>query len=87
MPPRGNTLRRVTFLVIGAKIIIMHIATGYNPDPNATQTPLAILGGLLISGLFPAIFAIAGGIALILWYDLVSEKKAAMKAKLKECGL
>lgn len=37
--------------------------------------------------LFPAIFAIAGGIALILWYDLVGDKRAAMKAKLKECGL
>ena len=57
---------RVTFLIIGAIFTIVHLSTGFNPDPNVTQTPLAVLGVRLISGLFPAIFAIAGGIALIL---------------------
>jgi len=78
---------RVAFLVIGAIFTIVHIATGYNPDPNATQTPLAVLGVRLIGSVIAGAFPIAGGIALILWYDLYGDKRAAMKAKLKECGL
>jgi len=66
---------------------VVHIATGYNPDPNATQTPLATLGVRLITGLFGAIFPIMGGIALVLWWDLDGEKRVAMKTKLRECGL
>jgi Na+/melibiose symporter-like transporter len=66
---------------------VVHIATGYNPNPDATQTPTAILGIRLLSSVFPAIFAVIGGIALILWYDLKGQKLMEMKSKLKECGL
>ncbi|RLC29047.1 MFS transporter, partial [Candidatus Woesebacteria bacterium] len=60
---------------------------GYNPDPNATQTPTAIMGVRLLFSVIPAIFAFMGGIALILWYDLEGQKLMEMKTKLKECGL
>jgi Na+/melibiose symporter-like transporter len=83
----SNFFVRVSYLVIAVIIAVVHIATGYNPNPDATQTPTAILGIRLLSSVFPAIFAVIGGIALILWYDLKGQKLMEMKSKLNECGL
>lgn len=83
----SNFFARVAYLVIAVLIAVVHIATGYNPDPNATQTPTAVLGIRLLFSVIPAIFAFLGGIALILWYDLEGQKLMEMKTKLKECGL
>ncbi len=83
----NNFFIRVSYLVVAALIAIVHIATGYNPNPEATQTPLAIFGIRLLMGAFPAIFAFLGGLTLILWYDLKGEKLKELKTKLRECGL
>jgi len=58
--------------------------TDYNPDPHATQTPLAILGVRIHSGLIPAIFLIIGGLSFLLIYDLKGDKRLKMKEQLKK---
>ena len=78
---------RVSYLVVAALIAIVHILTDYNPNPDATQTPLAILGVRLLYGGFTAIACFIGGIILYLWYDLKGQKLRELKTKLRECGL
>ena len=70
-------------LIIGG----IHIATGYNQDPNALQTSLAIWGIRIHRGLIPMILCFTAGVLFLLFYDLKGEKKLAMKAKLRELGL
>ena len=65
----------------------VHIATGYNPNPNATQTPLAILGIRIHMALIPMILAALAFIVMTKWYDLTGEKQAAQKGKLIEMRL
>jgi len=72
---------------VAALIAIVHILTGYNPDPDATQTPLAIFGVRFLMGGFTAICSFIGGIILYLWYDLKGQKLRELKSKLRECGL
>lgn len=83
----SNFFARVAYLVVAVFIAVVHITTGYNPDPNATQTATAVLGIRLLFSVLPAIFAFLGGIALFLWYDLKAKKLIELKTKLKECGL
>ena len=66
---------------------LVHIATGYNPDPQAKQTPLAILGIRIHMGLIPFILALLAFIIMMRWYDLEGEKKIAIKQKLKQMRL
>ncbi len=66
---------------------VVHIATGYNPDPEATQTPLAIWGIRIHMGLIPSILALLAFIVMKKWYDLEGEKKIAIKQKLRQLGL
>lgn len=82
-----NFFLRSGYLAVGVIIAIVHILTGYNPDPTATQTPLAVLGVRLITGLIPAIFSFTGAIVFLLFYDLKGEKKLKMIAMMREKGL
>jgi len=66
---------------------VVHILTGYNPDPHAVQTPLAIWGIRVLMGLFPSILNLVSFLIMWRWYDLVGEKKLAVKKKLRELGL
>ena len=79
-----NFFIRLAYLFIGVIIAVVHILTDYNPDPHANQTPLAILGVRIHSGLIPAIFLIIGGLSFLLIYDLKGDKKLKMKEQLKK---
>ena len=72
-----------TVLIIGW----IHIVTGYNQDPNAVQTPLAIWGIRIHRALIPMILCFTACIIVLLFYDLKGEKKLTLKAKLREMGL
>ena len=66
---------------------VVHLLTAYNPDPQAIQTPLAILGIRIHMGLIPALLNLTAFFILLKWYDLEGEKKLAVKKKLRELGL
>ncbi len=75
-------------LILQAVIFtIVHLLTGYNPNPNAVQTPLAIWGIRIIIGLIPSLLCLVSFIIMHKWYDLEGEKKLAIKQKLRELGL
>ncbi len=78
---------RVAFLVQGVVIMVIHIATAYNPDPNAVQTSLAIWGIRVHTGLIPAILMFAISLIVYKWYDLTGERKESMLKELKAKGL
>ena len=79
-----NFFIRLAYLFVGVIIAVVHILTDYNPDPHAAQSPLAILGVRIHSGLIPAIFLIIGGLSFLLIYDLKGDKKLKMKQQLKK---
>ena len=66
---------------------VVHILTAYNPDPNAIQAPLAVWGIRIHMGLFPSLLSLISFFIMHKWYDLVGEKKLAVKRKLRELGL
>jgi Na+/melibiose symporter-like transporter len=68
-------------------IAIVHYATGYNPDPHATQTPLAVWGIRIHAALIPFLLGLLGFIVLLKWYDLEREETIVIKQKLKQLGL
>jgi GPH family glycoside/pentoside/hexuronide:cation symporter len=78
---------RIAFLIQGIVITAIHILTAYNPDPGATQTPLAILGIRIHAGLIPAILMLSISLVVYKWYDLEGKKKEEMVKKLKDMGL
>lgn len=78
---------RLAFLVQGVVIMVVHIATAYNPDPNAVQTPLAIWGIRVHAGLIPAILMFIISLIVYKWYDLMGERKESMLKELKAKGL
>jgi Na+/melibiose symporter-like transporter len=78
---------RISFLVQGVVIMAIHIATAYNPDPHAVQTPLAIWGIRVHAGLIPAILMFAISLIVYKWYDLTGERKESMLKELKAKGL
>jgi len=66
---------------------VVHIATGYNPDPQAKQTPLAMWGIRIHMGLIPSILALLAFIIMKKWYDLEREKRIAIQHKLRQLNL
>jgi Na+/melibiose symporter-like transporter len=68
-------------------LVLIHITFGYNPDPEAKQTALAIWGIRVHMALIPAILAIVAFFIVLKWYDLKGEKKQAIQTKMKEMGL
>lgn len=77
---------RISVIIQAIIITSVHIVTGYNSDPHATQTPLAIWGIRLHLALFPMIFLFFSGF-IMLFYDLKGEKQKLLKRKLRERGL
>ena len=77
----------VCTLVYGPIIAIIHIIFGYNPDPNAVQTPMAIWGIRIHMGLIPTLLMFLAFFIAYKWYDLEGAKKQEVIAKLKEMGL
>lgn len=82
-----NFFFRIAIVVQGIVITSVHIITGYNPDPKAVQTPLAVWGVRIHAGLIPALIMFAMSFILYKWYDLEGNNKTAMVKKLKEMGL
>ncbi|MFW9899520.1 MAG: MFS transporter [Candidatus Thorarchaeota archaeon] len=83
---------RVIFLriaVILQALIIggIHIFTGYNQDPNAVQTSLAVWGVRVHQALIPMIFCFMAGVIMLIGYDLKGEKLYTLKADLRDKGL
>jgi len=78
---------RIALIFQAFVLTIVHYATGYNPDPNATQTPLAIWGIRIHRALIPFILALIGFIIVMKWYDLEKEKTIVIKQKLKQLRL
>lgn len=77
-----------TSIIFQAIIITwVHIATGYNPDPHAVQTPLAVWGIRVQAALIPMICLFLSSLVIFLFYDLKREEQQALKRKLREKGL
>ncbi len=75
-------------LIFQALILtVVHILTGYNPDPNARQTPLAQWGIRIHLALIPSLLTLLGFFILYFYYDLTEERKEWVKKKLKEMSL
>jgi GPH family glycoside/pentoside/hexuronide:cation symporter len=75
-------------LIFQALILtVVHILTGYNPDPHARQTPLAQWGIRIHLALIPSLLTLLGFFILYFFYDLTEEKKEQVKKKLKEMNL
>ena len=68
-------------------IALVHIMTGYNQDPTAIQTPLAIWGIRIHRGLIPMIFCLVAAVIMLIGYDLKGEKLHTLKNNLWEKGL
>jgi len=89
-----STLAGIRTVVIRLSIVfqaiiiaVMHIMTGYNPDPHAKQTELAIWGIRAHAALIPAILCFIAFLILVKWYDLKGEKKEQLFAELERKGL
>ena len=78
---------RLAFILQAVILVIIHLITGYNPDPSAKQAPLAILGIRLHLALIPCIFSFIGFLVMYKWFDLKGEKKERIFAELEERGL
>jgi len=82
---------RVALLVQFIAFPLIHIATGYNTDPNAfgpaDQTPLAIWGIRTHAALIPAIMMITMGIIFKKYFTLEGAEKEALVKKLKDLGI
>ncbi|MHA1253997.1 MAG: MFS transporter [Promethearchaeota archaeon] len=82
-----NFFFRIAIVVQGVVLTVVHIITGYNPDPEAVQTPLAVWGIRVHAGLIPALIMFAMSFILYKWYELEGDNKIAMVKKLKEMEL
>jgi len=82
-----NFFFRIALIVQGVVLTTIHIFTGYNPDPNATQTPLAIIGIRIHAGLIPALIMFTMCIIFYKYYTLEGAEKEAMVKKLKDMGI
>ena len=78
---------RLSLIFVGIVILVVHILTGYDPDPTATQTPFAVWGIRIHMALIPMILNFLCFIIMHFKYDLYGEKQKALKPKLRELGL
>jgi GPH family glycoside/pentoside/hexuronide:cation symporter len=81
-----NIIFRSSAIFIAIILGWIHIATMYNPNPDAQQPPMAVWGIRVHTGLIPAIFFIAAFV-MMLFYDLKGEKSLVTKKMLHEKGL
>ncbi|MFX0135857.1 MAG: MFS transporter [Candidatus Hodarchaeota archaeon] len=77
---------RISYLIGGAIIAAIHIATGYVPGASQ-QSDLAILGIRLHTGLIPAIMLFVAGFLLIKFYTLKGDRKRECMETLRAKGL
>ena len=82
----SSIIFRSSAIFIALIIGLVHIATGYNPNPEAIQTPLALWGVRVHTAVIPMILYVLACI-VILPFDLTSEKKNVIKKKMRELGL
>jgi Na+/melibiose symporter-like transporter len=75
---------RVAFLAVGIIIPVIHIATGYDPNPLAEQTILAQWGIRIHALLLPALILIIMGLIFRRSYTLEGAEKEALVRKLKD---
>jgi Na+/melibiose symporter-like transporter len=78
---------RTSLITVGLVISTVHILTGYNPNPDAIQTPLACWGIRIHMALIPSLMMLIAFILMYKYYDLKDEKKKAMITKLRDLGL
>ena len=81
-----NIIFRGSAIFIAVILALVHIATNYDPNPKAVQSPLAVWGIRVHTAVIPIIFYVLAFI-VILFYDLTGEKKVAIKQMLREKGL
>ncbi len=81
-----NFFFRIAIVVFGPIIAVVHIIYGYNPDPKATQTAMAIWGIRVHMGVIPMIITFIAFLIVWRFYDLEGAKKQEMISKLKEMG-
>jgi GPH family glycoside/pentoside/hexuronide:cation symporter len=68
-------------------LTIVHVITGYNPDPHAVQTPLAQWGIRMHLALIPSSLTLIGFFIIYFFYDLKGEKKEFIKSQLRQLKL
>ena len=78
---------RVAFVAVGIIIPVLHIFTGYNPDPLAIQTPLAQWGIRIHAQLIPGLIFVVMGLIFRKHYTLEGAEKEALVKKLRELGI
>jgi len=78
---------RIAIIVVGVVFTVVSITTGYNPDPQATQTPLAIWGVRVKTVLIPAILYMVVALIFLKFYDLEGAKKEEVMSQVKKMGL
>ncbi|TFG28435.1 MAG: MFS transporter [Promethearchaeota archaeon] len=82
-----NFFFRVAFLAVGIIIPVVHIVTVYDPNPYATQTPLAVWGVRVHAALIPMLIFITMGLIFRKYYTLEGAEKEALVRKLKDLGI
>lgn len=83
-----RTILMRSAIIFQALIIAwIHIATGYNQDPNAIQAPLAVWGIRIHRALIPMILCFMACGVMLFGYDLKGEKKLAQQKMLRKKGL
>ncbi len=78
---------RISFIIVAVVIGVLHLATGYDPNPYATQTLVAMWGIRIHAYLIPALMLIIMGIIFRKHYTLEGAEKEALVKKLKDMGL
>ena len=81
-----NIVFRSSAIFIAIILGLIHIATNYDPNPKAVQSPLAVWGVRIHTALVPIIFYILA-FFIMLFYDLKGEKKMEIKRMMHEKGL
>jgi Na+/melibiose symporter-like transporter len=77
-------------LSVAFQVVIIgsiQLLTGLDPDPTATQTPLAILGVRLTVSVIPMIVLAIGVILFWILYDITPERRAQIQEELIELNL
>lgn len=88
---------RITYMLVGLFIALIHVLTDYSTDVEALQSflanlgimttfqsDLAILGVRIHAGVIPGIFTFLAGILFLVLFDMKGEKKERIQAILKE---
>ena len=81
-----NIVFRSSAIFIAIILGLIHIATNYDANPKAVQSPLAVWGVRVHTALIPILFYLLS-FCIMLFYDLKGEKKVAIKKMLHEKGL